>query len=188
MRSSLSDTDCFIPARTFAAGKAPLDGNWRPPLSNALGRNRSLLNSQNLVVTARATVVIGRRKVTDTLMANIGPALELLLLCILPVFVILRSGNSRANASAGSSSFCNGEPTGGSIRLDKEPTVDLNTAFSDWQSASQSDEGFVSVYGFSDSQAGDGAEFDVWESGKGSLFDLGSPGLDDDHEEDLDIV
>jgi hypothetical protein len=44
------------------------------------------------------------------------------------------------------------------------------------------------VHDFSDLEPGNAAEFEAWESSVESLFHFGSPGLDDDYEENLDIV
>jgi len=44
------------------------------------------------------------------------------------------------------------------------------------------------VHDFSDLEAANAAKFDALESSVESLFHLGSPGLDDNHEENLDIV
>jgi hypothetical protein len=46
----------------------------------------------------------------------------------------------------------------------------------------------MSGYGFSNSQAGAMAEFDARIRGGGSLFGLGSPGINCDHKDDLDVV
>jgi hypothetical protein len=92
-------------------------------------------------------------------MAIIGAVLRLHPLSIVPVFAILHERNTSVNASSGSSSFCNGAFTGGSIRLNMEAKMNPNSARSDWLSASSFDERFASVHGFSDLEAGSAAEF-----------------------------
>jgi hypothetical protein len=96
---------------------------------------------------------------TGTLMPIIGTALGLLLLGIVVISVIFRGHKSAASASTSWSAFCNGEPTGDSISIDTESTVDLTVAVSDWESASQFDDGLISVSGISDAQESDAGSF-----------------------------
>jgi hypothetical protein len=92
-------------------------------------------------------------------MAIIGAVLQLHPLSIVPVFAILHERNTSVNGLSGSSSFCNGALTGGSIRLNTEATINSNHALSHWLSASSSGHRFTSAHGFSDLEAGHAAEF-----------------------------